>query len=104
MGFYFQRSEERSAMEVLRFKCNCGHNEAKRIKVPRPSGALYETEFAACTGCGAMYHQPGDLYAVRAYIPEAPARDQRFGGSRRSAPAEMPAPPSPDSVPAADHS
>ncbi|MGA0610656.1 hypothetical protein [Caldimonas sp. KR1-144] len=39
-------------------KCHCGGTVLKRVKVARPDGSLYSTEFGACSQCGAMFHKP----------------------------------------------
>lgn len=58
MGFYYEHEQ---GIERLRFTCVCGHNEAMRTKVRRPSGATYVTEFAECVRCCLVYHWPRPL-------------------------------------------
>jgi hypothetical protein len=48
-----------------RFECTaCGWPECRRVSVKRPTGGHYQTEFAACGACRAMYHWPGDVPAT----------------------------------------
>jgi hypothetical protein len=51
-----------SAPNGYRFECSsCSWPECRRVSVKRPTGGHYQTEFAACGACRAMYHWPGDL-------------------------------------------
>ena len=38
--------------------CRCGSARFERIAVKRENGALYKTEFVACSSCGVTYHFP----------------------------------------------
>ena len=81
MGFYYEEDPEKR-IDWLRFKCSCGHTEAMRVKVRKPSGVVYETEFAECVMCRLMYHWPLALEGFKTRIPEAPAPSTRQGGRR----------------------
>lgn len=58
MGFLYQHDGQRLRPE---FTCPCGSKRAERVTVKRPDGSTYETEFAKCYMCCAMYHFPGQL-------------------------------------------
>lgn len=66
MGFLYQHDGQRLRPE---FTCPCGSKRAERVKVKRPDGSPYETEFARCYACCAMYHWP---HAMPNFIPSGP--------------------------------
>ena len=76
MGFYYEIDWDRH-VERLKFRCACGHPEAMRTKVRKPSGGTYETEFAECVLCRLMYHWPLPLDDFRQAPIEAPAHATR---------------------------
>ena len=61
MGFLYQHDGQRLRPE---FTCPCGSKRAERVNVKRPDGSLYETEFARCYTCCAMYHWPHPVPAL----------------------------------------
>lgn len=69
MGFLYQHDGQRLRPE---FTCPCGSNRAERVKVKRPDGSLYETEFAKCYTCCAMYHWP---HPVPSYVASVGAAE-----------------------------
>ena len=77
MGFLYQHDGQRLRPE---FTCPCGSKRAERVKVTRADGSTYETEFAKCYMCCAMYHWP---QPVPAFIPDGgpPATWGMVGGS-----------------------
>lgn len=57
----------------FRFECiACGWREARRVLVKKSSGDYYQTEFAACGACAAMYHWPGEVPRELAPAPGGP--------------------------------
>lgn len=79
MGFYYETQE---GVERLKFKCACGHTEAMRTKVRRPSGAIYVTEFAECVSCCLVYHWPRPVEDYRPDPRETMGRDMGERGRR----------------------
>ena len=77
MGVLYQHDGQRLRPE---FTCPCGSKRAERVEVKRPDGSIYETEFAKCFMCCAMYHWPDPLPA---FIPDggAPASWGTVSGS-----------------------
>lgn len=51
-----------------------GSKRSERVKVKRPDGSLYETGFARCYTCCAMYRWPDP---VPAFIPDGGAPETR---------------------------
>lgn len=43
------------------FKCQCGQTRCDRVRVHKPDGSTYTTEFVLCVGCRAVFHWPGTL-------------------------------------------
>lgn len=84
MGFLYQHDGKCLRPE---FTCPCGSQRAERVTVKRPDGSIYETEFAKCYMCCAMYHWP---QAVPTFIPSGGAPESYGAVSGSGAPSQLP--------------